>query len=933
MEIQVTINGKLHSIQTDPNVRVADLLRGLGLLSVKIGCDYEGTCGSCAVLLDGRLINSCLLSAGQIHGRTITTVEGINQGRQLHPIQKAFLDAGVVQCGYCTPAMVLAVYELLGRNAQPDKAEIQDALAGILCRCTGYEQIFQAVSRLTGDTAADQDESFRKDLRIVGKDVPRIDGYRLVTGKPSFVEDMIQPATLHIAVLGSPHAHARIRSIDTTKAEACPGVVRVFTHLNTPKIFYNSAGQGYPEPSPYDRRLIDEKVRHVGDRVAIIAAESREIAEKARALIEIDYEILPAVFDPFAAARPNAPLVHERDPKIDPLSIGQIASTNLAASSSGGIGDISLGLSQADTVITRNYSTSRVQCTPLEAHVCHTYLENERLVIRASTQVPWHLRRIVARVLGIRENQIHVIKERIGGGFGAKQDIVVEDMVSFVTWETGRPAFYKMTRQEEFVSSRVRHPMYFEITVGAKKDGTLTAIDMKLTADTGAYGCHCLTVPMNSCSKSLPLFTCQNMHFEVRSYYTNSPVAGAYQGYGAPQGSFAIQLAMAEMADALGLDQIEFLRKNMVQKGSRLEILKCLGEGQEGIPQVVSSCGLAQCVALGAKQIGWGKKEKNSDSSSLRRGKAMAVIQQGSGLPGIDSANASLQMLGDGTFMLLIGGTDLGTGLDTMAVKVAAEILGVDVSDISLLAADTDATPFDKGAYASSGTYFTGMAVYRAAEKMKAEVLSSAGEILKADPKLLKIAAPGMVIGNGLKISFAQIAHKTQGGEGIGQLITTASFATHESPIPYGAHFAEVVVNTLTGQVTVEKYFAVQDCGTPINPNLAKGQIFGGVLKSIGHTLYEELKFDEHGQCQNANFLDYKVPMILDLPEKFEATLVPVDDPLGPFGAKSVSEIATNGAAPTIAAAIHQAAGIWIRDWPISPAKVLAALKEKNRKA
>jgi putative selenate reductase molybdopterin-binding subunit len=929
MEITIRLNGRLSTFTTHPDEHVADLLRRQGLLSVRQDCDREGACGACSIILDGKKVNSCLLLTGQVDGREILTLEGLTKGRELHPIQQAFLAAGISQCGHCTPGMILSVYDLLSRNSHPGREEIKDSLSGNFCRCTGFEQYFGAIESLVKGAKTNEGATFRKDLRFVGKPLPKVDGPRLVKAMPSYVEDMVTTDALIIKVLGSPHAHALIRKIDTAKAEALPGVHLVVTHKNGPKIYYNTAGQGYPEPSPYDRRLVDEKMRFVGDRVAIVAAETAEIAEEAISLIEVEYEVLKPVFSPKEAAREGAPLIHDRDISIDPLPIGQDPKKNIAAHAAGGIGDVEKGFKEADIIIEREYRTSLVQCTPLETHRVFTYMENDRLVIRASTQVPWHLRRIAAKVLGIKENRIHVIKERVGGGYGAKQDIVLEDVAAWVTWHTGKPAFYKMTREEEFVASRLRHPMEFTIKVGAKKDGTLTAIDMKEIADTGAYGVHALTVPMNACSKSLPLMKCDNMHYHVTTYYTNNLIPGAYQGYGAPQGNFALQMAIAELADALDIDQVEFLRKNMVDKGYRLEILKCLGEGQEGIAQNISSCGLKECVARGAELVHWGEKVEHREPY-LKSGKGAALVMQGSGLPGIDSANATVKMMGDGTFMLLIGGTDLGTGLDTMAVKVAAETLASDPGDFSLLAADTDTTPFDVGAYASSGTYFSGMAVYKAALAMKEEIFKIASEMLGCAAQDLKLDFPSIVKGPGGQVTFAEIAHKTQSGTGCGQLTATASFTTDEAPIPYGAHFAQVTVDMRTGKVTVDRYAAIQECGTPINPELALGQVYGGALKSIGHSLYEELVLDSSGKCVNPNFLDYKVPMIRDLPAEFKAELIQVDDHLGPYGAKSTSEISTNGAAVALAVAIHDATGVWLREWPFTAEKIFYALRERD---
>ncbi len=757
---------------------------------------------------------------------------------------------------------------------------------------------------------------------------------------------MVQGGSCHLKVLGSPYAHAYVKRIDTSRTAAMPGVVLVITHENCPDVYYNQAGQGFPEPSPYDRKMFGRKLLHVGDRVAAVVAETPAIAALALRRIKVEYEVLEPVLSVDAAAAPGAPLLHngvleyvsgapadldnsQADPRdgriIYQFPIHADPRRNLAASVAGGIGDLERGLAEAEVVIERDYETSQVQCTPLEPHVVYTRMEGERLVIHASTQVPWHLRRIVARILGVSENQVRVIKERVGGGFGAKQDIVLEEIAAYATWVTRRPVLYRYTREEEFIAARTRHPMKIRVTLGARKDGRLTAIQMEVRANTGPYGSHCLTVPMNSCSKSLPLLLCDNVRFDVKSYYTNVPPCGAYQGYGAPQGSYALQLACAEMADALGMDHLAFLEKNRVHDGSMLEILRCLGEGREGIPQAVSSCGLGPALEQGARMIGWGEPVA-SDDPDVRIGKGMAIVQQASGLPGIDSANASVTLLGDGTFMLLSGGTDLGTGLDTLVIKLVAECLGTEMGDVSLIAADTDVTPYDDGAYASSGTFFSGSAALNAAQEMKEKILQVAAQMLGEPAEDLALAFPSTVKGRRGAVSFAEVSRFTQSGTGIGQLVSTASFTTDKAAFPYGAHFCQVAVNVRSGAVTIQKYYALQDCGTPINPELALGQIYGGVLKTIGHSLFEELVLDGRGRCLNPNLVDYQVPMIHDVPADFRAVLVATDDPFGPFGGKSVSEISCNGAAPALAAAIHDATGVWLRSWPFTAEKILRGL-------
>ena len=719
------------------------------------------------------------------------------------------------------------------------------------------------------------------------------------------------------------------------------------THKNCPDLLYGQAGQGFPEPSPYDYRMFSPVVRHQGDRVAAVVAEDARTAAEALRLIEVDYEMLPAVLSLEAAMAASAPLVHgdQLEKIVYQFPIGAEAGRNLAASASGSIGDIEKGFAEADAVVERTYTTSRVHTTPVETHVVYTRMDGERLVVHASTQVPWHLRRIIARVLGIRENRIRIIKERMGGGYGSKQDMLLEELCAWATFTTGRSVFSKYTREEEFIAATTRHPMRITVKMGAKKDGTITAIRMLGDADTGAYGNHALTVPMNACSKSLPLLRCDNVSFEVRAWYTNHVPAGAYQGYGAPQGSFAVQTAAAELAAELGIDQYAFLEKNRVREGDVLEILKSLGEGRPGAAAKVQSCGLGRAMEEGRRSIGWGQREAAAGRAAdpftatgpsaaaglaadpdVRIGRGMAIIQQGSGLPGLDQACADVRLLSDGTFMVHSGGADLGTGLDTVLAKIAAETLRCDIDQVAVLTGDTDITPFDKGAYASSGTYFTGNAVLKAAEALAEKMAVTAACILKEPREDVSLAFPARLDGKRGSLDFAALAQHCQSGEGAGELVGSASFTTDDAAIPYAAHFCEVAVSTRTGAIEVRKYHAVHDSGTPINPDLALGQVYGAILKSIGHALYEEMVFDDQGHCLTTGLAAYGAPMIQELPRDVRVRLIQTDDPFGPFGGKSIAEISVNGAAPALAAAIHDAVGVWVRDWPMTPEKILKLL-------
>jgi len=932
MKITFTLNGIPQEIEVSPKRKVLDILKEFRINSVRRGCDEEGKCGNCAIILDGKLVNSCMLIAPQIDGKGITTVEGLSEGRELHVIQKAFIKAGVVQCGYCTPAQILAARVLLNDVKNPTKEQIEDGFNGVLCRCTGYQQIFNVIEIITqGKTAKDFTPEYKQDYRVVGKLTPKNDAEQLVRAEDSFVEDYVTPDALQLYVLRSPHAHAEIVSIDTSEAEKMPGVEFILTHKNSPKTWYTQAGQTYPEPSPYDYQVIRKKMRYIGDRVAAVAATSLELAKRAAEKIKVEYNVLPAVFSIEEAAKEGAPIIHDRDLSLDPINIGGDPKRNIVSSNKGGLGDVEQGFKEAAAIVERTYHTPHIQHTPMEPHTAYAYMKNGRLIIHASVQTPYHVRRIVSNILGIDENKIRVIKEKVGGGFGAKQDCSVEDLVGTVAYLTGKPVYLRYTRKDEFLFSRTRRPLTISVKASADKAGQLTAVSLNIKADSGAYGPHCLTVPMNGCSKTLPMFTCKNMAYDVTAYYTNNIVPGAYQGYGVPQANFAVHLTLAELAQQLRIDFADFMLKNLVKTGDQLDILKQLGEGKEGLAQKISSCGFPECLEKGFERYNSWENKPASPDEDVVQGKGFAVMMQGSGIPGIDAANAVIKMIGDGTFILHIGGADLGTGEDTVAAKIAAEELGVNQDHITVLAADTDVAPFDKGSYASSGTFFTGNAAYKAAQNMRKLIIDSAAKILNVDPVEVKIMPVGKVGTKTKQLTYKELAYSTQSGTGIGQLITSGVFTTDHSPIPYAAHFAQVSVNKRTGMVKVDKYYAAHDCGVPINPDLAEGQVYGAILKTIGHTFYEALEFDENGRCRNANYTGYPIPNIADLPEEFDVDLVEIDDPLTPYVGKSISEVACNGASACIALAINQATGIWLRDWPFRPEKVLTELeKEKS---
>lgn len=764
---------------------------------------------------------------------------------------------------------------------------------------------------------------------VVGQNVRKVDGLALATGQPKFTMDMDLPGALIGKILWSPHAHAEILSIDTSEAEKVPGVACILHHGNVPRVPYTTAGQGWPEPSPYDTVLFDKKVRYVGDRVAAVAAETEEAALAALRKIKVEYKILPAVFSIDEALAPGAPIIHD-EPDAQGIYDAQ---QNIAAAVDIPIGDIAQGFRESDVVVEETCEIPYSQHCALEPHCVIAYFDEDgRLVLRTSTQVPFHARRIVSRVLGIPTARIRVIKPRIGGGFGSKQEVILEPVAAALALRTGRPVKMVLSREEVLVSTRTRHPYRVRVKLGAKRDGVLHAIEMEALANTGAYGAHAGTVLYNVGSKSLPLYNkARHLRFHGKAVYTNLPVAGAYRGYGATQGFFGLEVAMDELAEKLGMDPVELRLKNHIREGETSPIFEKLGEGREGKAQIVRSCKLAEALRIGAERIGWYEKRRDPRrEGSWAYGVGMACAMQGSGITGVDMAAATIVMNEDGSFRLLVGATDLGTGSDTVLAQIAAEALGVPVEKIVVYSSDTDFTPFDTGAYASSTTYVSGNAVLRAAEEVKRQILDVAEEILGESMEELVLEGGQVVsLRTGKSVSLEEIGHRATYVVNQHQIAATASFACPESPPPFAAFFCEVGVDTETGVVRVERFVVAADCGQPIHPKLAEGQLEGAVAQGIGHALYEEMLFSPRGSCVNRTFFDYRLPTALDLPE-IETILVPSDEPTGPFGAKSIAEIGINGPLPAISNAIYHAVGVRLTRAPFTAERVLSALQAKK---
>lgn len=970
MNIHLSINHSELSVECEPSKTLLSVLRENGYFGAKFGGCSKGECGACTVLLDGNPINSCSMLAAQAAGHEITTIEGIGQVADqgwkktegLHPLQETFIESGAIQCGYCTPAMVLASKSLIEKNPQPDDKEIRDELSGVLCRCTGYQKPVEAIkiaAKIIGNELSSEEAAKivkenclpqmetvpeSRDLRRVGKPDIKVDAVKLAQGKSAFTDDFEMKGMLFAKVLHSPIAHARIKNIDVTAAKALEGVRAVLTYKDIPRVVYSTAGQSDPIPGPLDMFSLDNKVRFVGDRVAFVAADSIEIAEKAIKLIKVDYEELPAILDSSISMKPGAPILHD-EPEYRNFADSD-PSKNLAAKIRIDIGNVEKGFSEADRIFEADYEVPKVQQAHIEPHVVITYWDSDdRLVIRTSTQVPFHARRILAPVLGLPVKRIRVIKPRIGGGFGGKQEILVEDIAAHLTIATGKPVRFEYTREEEFIAARSRHPMKIHMKTGVKLDGTITANEMRVISDTGAYGCHALTVTGNTGQKSMALYVGEgayrkspNIRFYADIVYTNTPPAGAYRGYGVPQGYWPVERQMETIARELNLDPIEFRLKNALRAGELQPFSTSWSEGREPRPETVQTVGLEKCVRLGSNAIDWNKKYKTgawhevSGKPYLRKGIGVAMMMQGTAIPYLDMGGASIKINDDGSFNLLIGATDLGTGSDTVLAQMAAEVLGVSVEDILVYSSDTDFTPFDKGAYASSTTYVSGTAVTKAAQMAAERIKVRAANMLSAEQKIIK---PGEIILkesrafslDGRSVTMKEIALNSLHHANQEQIMGIASYVSPVAPPPFAAQFAEVTVDVETGKLTVDKLVMAVDSGVIVNPLTASGQIEGGMVQALGYAVCEEMVYDDKGKAREVDLGDYHIFRSDEMPE-MKTIFVETYEPTHPFGAKAVAEIPMDGVAPAVANAIQDACGAKLYKNPATPERILKAIKK-----
>ncbi|AOY76483.1 xanthine dehydrogenase family protein molybdopterin-binding subunit [Clostridium formicaceticum] len=759
-------------------------------------------------------------------------------------------------------------------------------------------------------------------MNFVGKSIPKIDGMAIATGKPVYTEDMVPPNALVVKLLRSPHAFARIKSIDTSKAENLEGVACILTYKDVPGDRFTLAGQSYPEPSPHDRLILEEIVRYVGDEVAIIAAVDEETAKKAMKLIKVDYEVFEPVLD-FEKAIDHPSIVHPETDLYCNFDIGMQKERNIASSQKVEVGDVEKELQKCDVVVEETCYTQAQAHGMMETYRAFSYLDHtNRLVVVSSTQIPFHVRRQLSKALKMPASKIRVIKPRIGGGFGGKQTGAVEVFAAIVTQTTGKPAKIIYDRKETFIATNSRHAMRLKVRLGADREGYIKVVDIQSLSDTGAYGEHASTTFGVVGQKTLPLYNkTKAVRFMGNVVYTNKMSAGAFRGYGATQGTFALETAVNKLAEALKMDPTEIRLKNLIKEGETSLV-------SDGVK--LGSSTLHKCIARGREMIGWKDKyPRQKIGDNKVRALGMAVTMQGSGIANIDTASAEIRLNDDGNYTLLIGSTDMGTGSDTILTQMAAEVLETSIDKIIVNAADTDISPYDPGSYASSTTYVTGMAVVKAAEDLKKQIIESGAGILEVSTDKVEFDGQKIVTFDGDKeVSLEKIAElQVLGFGGKRQLVGNATYGSSVSPPPFVAGFAEVEVDKETGKVKLIDYVAVIDCGTVINPNLATMQAEGGLVQGIGLAMYEDVRYDENGRMTTNSFMQYKIPTRKDIGNiriAFEESF----EPTGPFGAKSIGEVVINTPAPAIIDAVYNAVGVRLTNLPITPEKVFLAMEE-----
>ena len=886
--IALHVNGGPRWAEPTPGQCLRTLLRALGYYGVKKGCD-TGDCGACTVLLDGVAVQSCLVPAYRADGRAVTTIEGLAGPDGLHPMQTAFLEAQGFQCGFCTPGMILTASAL----TLEQRTDLASAMKGNLCRCTGYRSISDAIAgrKLVGAEPGSE---------------PAPDAEAVVTGAARYTLDTAPAGLLHMRLLRSPHAHARILSIDRRAALAVAGVVAVFTHEDAPKYLYSSARHEDFRADPSDMRLLDDVVRFKGQRVAAVIAVDVASAEAGCVALAVEYQLLPAVFDPLEAMQPGAPVLHDK-------AGSRIAEPdrNIVARISASAGDFGQALAEADDMETVCCDVPRVQHAALETHAAMTWMEADRLVVRTSTQVPFLVRLALADLFGMPPQRIRVFAERVGGGFGGKQELLVEDICALATLRLGRPVQIELTRAEQFAAMTTRHPMQVTACAAAKRDGTLMGLSLHIVADAGAYGNHSPAVLEHACGEVLSVYRCESWAVDATAVYTNTLSAGAFRGYGLGQTVFAMEQAVDALARRLGIDPYELRRKNMVRPGDTLRTL------HGGVDDVeFGSYGLDQCLDLVQHRMCEPGGVPAPEGAEWVCGEGMAMSMIDTAPPFGHRSEVRLGLAADGMFDAFVGTAEFGNGTSTVHRQVIAKVLGTRPDCIRLHRSDTDFVGHDTGAFGSTGVVVAAQASERAAVALRDRLLA-AGAAKTGCPLALCRLAEGVLVAGNAAIPLSELA-------GGGLMVMRRAEASPRS-VAFNVQAFRVAVSRRTGEVCILRSVHAADAGRLLNPAQCRGQVEGGVAQAIGAALYEALLVDETGAVRNPRFRDYHVPSWADLPET-EVLFADTADAFGPLGAKSMSESPFNPVAAALANALADATGLRFCAPPFTADRVWEAL-------
>jgi putative selenate reductase molybdopterin-binding subunit len=900
------INGKAFSQNPRAGQCLRTFLRELGHFGVKKGCD-AGDCGACTVLIDGEPVHSCLIPAFRADGHAVTTIEGFAGDGGAHPMQQAFLDAQGFQCGFCTAGMILTCASL----NQAQRQDLGASLKGNLCRCTGYRAIEDALDGKTNVENAAAGAAF-------GRSLPAPAGPQVVRGAARYTFDTKIEGLLHIKMLRSPHPHAKIISIDKTAALTVAGVHAVLTSEDAPDRLFSTARHERVWMDPDDTRVLDKVVRFIGQKIAAVVAETEAAAEEGCRRLKVAYDILPAVFDPTQAIALGAPLIHgDKTPEQRVTN----ARRNIVTETHGEFGDVAGALAQAAVSYEGTFTTQRVQHAALETHGGLAWVDPGGVLnVRSSTQVPFLTRRALAEIFDLAPDKVRVFCERVGGGFGGKQEMFVEDILALAALKTGRPVKLELTREEQFIATSTRHPMRVTVKAGADKNGKLTALQLDVLSNTGAYGNHAGPVLFHACGESIGVYNCPNKKVDAVVAYTNTVPSGAFRGYGLPQTLFAVEAVIDELAKQLGLNPYEIRRRNIVKPGDPM--LSPPGDGHTDV--LYGSYGLDQCLDLVERAM-------QAEAPNIELA-ANWLIGDGIALTMIDTvppdghfADAGITLRDDGGFELTVGTAEFGNGTATVHRQIAATALATTVDQIHLKQSDTAHGGHDTGAYGSTGIFVAGRATQAAAEKLAEDIRGFAAAATRIGPDACVLENDSVVCGK-QRLSFAQLAEAAHAqGQKLG-----ASGSSEGSPrsVAFNVQGFRVAVNKGTGEIKILRSVHAADAGRVANPMQCRGQVEGGVAQSLGATLYEEMVIDDDGRVVNPHFRDYHLPSFADIP-RTEVYFADTTDTIGPMGAKSMSESPYNPVAAALGNALADATGIRFTATPFKPDRLWPLLHEK----